>query len=382
MLSRAIAYAPLVPIAASTTAAIVLDRFLDVSVQAWLVASLLGLIVWVASLRRNDLLGPIAIWLFAGGLGGAYHHEWRHDFPANDLGNIAAIEPRLVRVRGTLADEPSVRHYPKFDPLIARPREDSSIVTIRVTQIEAAGVWQEASGLVRLHVEGTLTSLHAGDEVEVTGWLYQPHGPMNPGELDYASYLLDDRIRSEMRIPHSPDSVVRLEPGSWSIGRILGKIRGWGQRGIEETLTPNDGKIASALLLGDNAAMSSQEWDRYVRTGVIHVLAISGQHLVVLGAFLWFVLRILRMRRRSAAIMVAAVLLAYALMTGGRPSAIRAAVMACAVCAAILLRTRALPANTFALSWLIVLVANPTDLFTAGFQLSFLCVAIMIWTKK
>ena len=45
----------------------------------------------------------------------------------------------------------------------------------------------------------------------------------------------------------------------------------------------------------------------------------------------------------------------------------------------VLLRARALPANTFALSWLVVLIANPTDLFTAGFQLSFLCVAVLIW---
>ena len=40
---------------------------------------------------------------------------------------------------------------------------------------------------------------------------------------------------------------------------------------------------------------------------------------------------------------------------------------------------RALPANNFALAWLIVLAFNPTDLFTAGFQLSFLCVAVLIW---
>ena len=83
--------------------------------------------------------------------------------------------------------------------------------------------------------------------------------------------------------------------------------------------------------------------------------------------------------RIPAAVIVASVLVAYALMTGGRPSAVRAAVMGCAVCAALLLHTQALPANTFALSWLVVLVAKPTDLFTAGFQLSFLCVAVLVW---
>src|SRR5262249_18082710 len=224
-----------------------------------------------------------------------------------------------------------------------------------------------------------LPSVHVGDEVEVTGWLSRPTGPMNPGEWNYASRLLDDRIRTEIRVPHSADAVVRLEPGSWSVSRSLVTVRGWGQRGIDERLGGGQGNVAGALLLGDNAAMSAREWERYVRTGVIHVLAISGQHLVVLGAFLWVVLRLLGVRRRSAAVIVAAVLPACALMTGGRPSAMRSAVMACAACGAVLLRTRALPANTFALSWLVVLVLNPTDLFTAGFQLSFLCVAVLIW---
>jgi competence protein ComEC len=379
VLSRGIAYAPLFPIAAATTAAIVADRYLDIPVRVWLIAAGVGLVVWLAAVRRKDLLGATGVWLFAGGLAGAYHHEWRNDFPIDDVGNLAAIEPRLVRVRGCLAEEPSLRRHPKADPLIGRPREDSSVAVLQVTQLEVRGIWSSASGLVRLQVEGSLHSLHVGDEVEVTGWLARPGGPMNPGEWDYASHLLDDRIRSELRVPHAPDNVVRLERGSWSIGRSLVAVRGWGQRGINESMAPGEGQIASALLLGDNAAMTAQEWDRYVRTGVIHVLAISGQHLVLLGAFLWLVLRVLGVPRRPAAIIVATTLLAYALMTGGRPSAVRAAIMACAVCAAILLRARALPANTFALSWLVVLIANPTDLFTAGFQLSFLCVALLIW---
>jgi competence protein ComEC len=379
VLTRALAYAPLVPFAVAATVGIVADRYLDVPPTSWLVLAGAGLILWVAALKRRDLTALSGLWVFAGGLAGAYHHAWRCDFPADDLGNVAAIEPRLIRVRGTLAEEPSARRRPKNDPLVSRPRTDSSITILQVTELESGATWIPASGLARLTVEGPLTSLHVGDEVEVTGWLSRPSGPMNPGEWDYASRLRDDRIRSELRVPHSPDGVVRTQPGSWGVQRSLVAVRGWGQRAIDESLAPAEGNIASALLLGDNAAMTADEWQRYVRTGVIHVLAISGQHLVILGAFLWLVLRLLGVRRKSAAIVVAGLLLSYALMTGGRPSALRAAVMSCAVCGAILLRARALPANTFALSWLVVLAANPTDLFTAGFQLSYLCVAILLW---
>jgi competence protein ComEC len=134
--------------------------------------------------------------------------------------------------------------------------------------------------------------------------------------------------------------------------------------------------LAAALLLGDSTALDREEWDVYVRTGVIHVLAISGQHLVILGWFLWLVLRVGGVRTRHGAWAVAAFLLGYALMTGARPSAVRAAVMVCVLCGGIVLRRRVISANVFAFSWLVVVAVNPTDPFTAGCQLSFLSVFV------
>jgi competence protein ComEC len=378
VLTRAIGYAPLAPFAVAVSAAIVADRFLPVASTFWLVLSLAGALSWLCAFRRNDVLALAGLWVCAGGLGGAYHHGWRNNFPADDIGNLASVEPRLVRVRGTLDDEPSIRRHSKVDALFARPRADSTACVLAINEIEWGASWSPASGRARLTVEGAMTNVHVGDEVEVTGWLFEPAGPMNPGESDLASRLRDQRIRAELRVQHSSDGIVRLNPGSWGIRRALVGLRGWGERGLSN-VDSSEAPVASALLLGDTNAMSADEWDRYVRTGVIHVLAISGQHLVILGAFLWFALRLLGVRRKPAAIIVAATLLTYALMTGGRPSAMRAAVIACAVCAGFLLRARPLPANTLALAWLVVLGINPTDIFTAGFQLSFLCVAVLFW---
>jgi competence protein ComEC len=127
--------------------------------------------------------------------------------------------------------------------------------------------------------------------------------------------------------------------------------------------------------------MTTGDWDKYLRTGVIHVLAISGQHLVVLGGFLWFALRLFGIRRRRGAIFVALFLLAYALLTGGKPPVMRSAVMVCASCLGILLRRPAMAANSFALAWIVVILINPTDIFSAGCQLSFLAVAILNWAS-
>src|SRR5207237_7013575 len=137
--------------------------------------------------------------------------------------------------------------------------------------------------------------------------------------------------------------------------------------------------VAVALLLGEGSTMTSEDWEKYKRTGVIHALAISGYHLVILAGFLWFVLRFVPVRRRYAALFVALFLVGYALLAGGRPPVIRAAVIVCAAAGGLLLCRPVLTASTFALSSLVVGLINPTDWFDAGCQLSFLAVALIYW---
>ncbi|MCE9531019.1 MAG: ComEC family competence protein, partial [Planctomycetes bacterium] len=378
---QAIAYAPLLPIAAAATVGLVADRYLIVPIPFSLGATLLCLIAWVICRRRQrELLSYLYLWAAWAGLAAGYHHAARHLYPANEIGAFAKEEPAIFRLRGMLVEEPIVRHYRKDDPLVSLPRIEPTVAVVEVTEIEQAGGWVPSSGKVQMRVEGKLDGLHLGDEIEAAGWLSKPSPPLNPGESSYGERLLDRRIRAEFHVRKSADPVVRLKEG-WSSSFFgwLAVLRGWGQRALQEALPPSVSGIAAALLLGDGSAMTSEDWEKYIRTGVIHVLAISGQHLVVLGAFLWFLFRLMGMRNRRAAFFVAGFMLAYALLTGGRPSAMRAAVMVGIFCAGIIFRRPALPANTFAFAWLVVLALNPTDLFTAGFQLSFLCVAVLIW---
>jgi competence protein ComEC len=376
---REFARAPLVPVALAATAGLIADRYVGVPLAAGLVAAAVALVAWLVTrtTSRRFALG----WLLACAAASAatHHHSWRNSFGADDIATFARDYPQAVRARGRLADEPDRFRPPRRDPLLTVQREATSTGVLDVTEIDGAEGWRPASGKVRLSVEGRLDDLHCGDAVEVVGRLSRPDGPHNPGERDYRAFLLDRRITAELRVKRSADSVVRLEEG-WraSLFGRLAAVRGWGGRVLQREV-PDESGLATALLLGDSTALDREEWDAYVRTGVIHALAISGQHLVVLGWFLWLVLRLCGVRTRHGAWVVALFLFAYALMTGARPSAIRAAVMVCVVCGGVILRRPVIPANVFAFAWLAVLAANPTDPFTAGCQLSFLAVFVLIW---
>src|SRR4051794_5733514 len=117
------------------------------------------------------------------------------------------------------------------------------------------------------------------------GRLALPGDAMNAGGFDYASFLRDQGITAMLTVIES-DQVAVLRRG-WTTSPFgwLAVVRGWGNATCRD-LAPYDA-VAAALLLGESSAMTGEHWDKYQRTGVIHVLAISGQHLVVLAAFLW-----------------------------------------------------------------------------------------------
>lgn len=373
--------APLVPAALALTAGIVADRYLSIPERDYLFAAVAALAAWaICRLGRHNGLALVYLLLAVVAFGGFYHY-WRHDFlQPDDISTHAAEDPRLVRVRGVVAEEPVVARRKPRSALQQLPRPETSRAVLRVTHLRQPDDWISVSGRVRLVVEGKLTSIHVGDEVEIAGWLRRPEPPMNPGEADYEASLRDRGIRAVL----SAGQAVTLRARGWPWSPIgwLMVIRGWGQRVLQASLPADEAGVAAALLLGECSELTGPRAECYLRTGLIHVLAISGQHLVVLAWFLWMALRVLGMRRRRVALLVALFLLGYALLTGGRPSALRAAVTVSVICGGILLRRPVQPANTFALAWIVVALLNPGDLFTAGCQLSFISVAVLCWVAS
>lgn len=371
----------MVPAALAVTAGIVIDCYASIPLAFSLVMLLAGLAAWAAA-RSSPHAGLPLVYL-AGALlafGAAYHHGYRDVYAQDDIGNLVTADPRPVQLRGKLAEEPNIIYQQPHDPLRFFPRPNKTKAVVQVGHLMSNAAWVPVSGRAQLVVSGELEDFHVGDEIEVNGQLESPAGPANPGEFDYASYLRDQRIRAEVHVQKTTEGVRRLAEGwRWSLTGWLAQVHGWAQRTLQTSLPESSSGVATALLLGEGSTMTTEDWEKYIRTGVIHVLAISGQHLVVLAGFLWIVLRLLRVRRRQGAVPVALFLLAYSLLAGGRPPVMRAAVTVCVACGGILLRRPVLTANSFALAWLIVAILSPTDLFGAGCQLSFLAVAILYW---
>ncbi|MGD9127841.1 MAG: DNA internalization-related competence protein ComEC/Rec2, partial [Planctomycetia bacterium] len=135
----------------------------------------------------------------------------------------------------------------------------------------------------------------------------------------------------------------------------------------------------SAMLLGSRNELDPELKSAFVETGTMHLLAISGLHVGLLAWFLFFLFQICRVSPAKSAILVALIILFYAILTDARPPVIRATILVWVFCLSQFLNRDVPGFNSLAAAGLIVMVMNPASFFQVGTQLSFLAVATILW---
>jgi competence protein ComEC len=117
----------------------------------------------------------------------------------------------------------------------------------------------------------------------------------------------------------------------------------------------------------------------FSHTGTAHILAISGLHVGFVFSMALILFRILNFPVRMQAFLTIVVIIIYCLITGGRPPAVRASIMAVMILTGMILVRPVNIWNSLALSAFLVLVLNPMELFGPGFQMSFMAVSGIVY---
>ncbi len=209
----------------------------------------------------------------------------------------------------------------------------------------------------------------------------------NPGAFDLGAWLARRGVLHSLRL----NSSTRL-PGQ----TILEPARAHLEAGVKANLQPREAAFMNALILGETDDLSSLPelengltWrDVFARSGLSHILALSGQQVTLLVAALGLVLAFLGVWRYPALI---GLLVFYTLVTGASPSVTRAALMGVAVLISQWLgRGKLEVMPTIGLSVIFALLFEPKWLFDLGFQLSYLAVIgmalflppVQVWLEK
>ncbi|HKK67276.1 MAG TPA: ComEC/Rec2 family competence protein, partial [Bacteroidales bacterium] len=200
--------------------------------------------------------------------------------------------------------------------------------------------------------------------------------PTNPVSFDYGKYLFRQGISGTGFVKKDNFKVL---PGGGLHG-VLGQIKEmrhqtrqvYQENGIEgEEL-----QVLSALTLGMRHELDDEVKERFVHSGAIHVLAVSGLHVGIVFIFLNLLLNtFLPARSFIRMLIVVAVLTFFALLTGAAPSVFRAVVMLSVIQVGNYFNRNGNIYNLLGISAFIILLVQPLSLYHAGFWLSHLAVA-------
>ena len=209
-----------------------------------------------------------------------------------------------------------------------------------------------------------------GQLVRFEGKLYHPPGQVNPHGFNFRDQLLRQGIAVGLSgakgLVFSPEN--QQQPASFWL-RLRLAIENQ-----SDTTFGDQAPLAKALLLGQRADLEESVQEDFRVAGIAHVLAVSGLHVGFLVLALTLLLRRFYPSPRLLFVLVALFLLFYCRLLDFTPSVVRASILSLLVLSGRMWKQRVDPLTSLAAAFLLILLVKPLELFSLGFQLSFLAV--------
>ncbi|MBM3392288.1 MAG: DNA internalization-related competence protein ComEC/Rec2 [Betaproteobacteria bacterium] len=355
------------------------------SLPAWhalalMLAVLAGLTFAAWRLRGRWRLGTACLAaILAGFVWAASFGQWRlaDRLPPENEG-------RDIRVTGVVASLPQQHENGvRFEFDVERAE---AAVPSRISLAWYAG-WRPEDDDVR-HV---LPSLHAGERWQITVRLKRPHGNLNPHGFDYEAWLFERGVRATGYV-RTDEANRRLDAFVWRPAYAVERVRERVRERFRRALPERDyAGVLVALAVGDQRAIDGGQWQLFARTGISHLMSISGLHVTMVAAlaawavsFFWrrrpaLMLRLPAQKAAAAAGWAAAC--AYCLLAGFGVPAQRTLYMLSVVALALWLGRATAASRVLALALLVVLLLDPWAVLSAGFWLSFGAVALLFYVS-
>jgi len=311
----------------------------------------------VARSERPSGAGTFAVLLFilsAISFGGFRYTTTRLVAP-NDVSRLAGRE---VRVFGRVADEVQISgDRQRFDFAV-----DSALVE---------GKMFSAEGRARIYLYNAIPVVF-GDGLSIKCKLEKPRSSTNPEAFNYRKSLELKGIRV-VAFVRGEGNVERIAERKLPVyARVVQGICAHVERTISLALYGEPAELLRGLLLGKGPELPRSVRAAFEDSGTVHILAVSGLHVGIIAAVLWFLLATtFRAPKPLSAILCILALAVYVGVVGGRPSVLRASLMFSIILFAQVLKRPPNLLNSIGTAGFVLLLINPRWLFDVGFQLSF-----------
>lgn len=296
--------------------------------------------------------------------------------PTNHIARFVADEP--LQVEGIIDSRPE-------------STERGSRITLQTERLYRQKSCAPVIGRLILYIGEGKTPLLTGDRVRFTTRLRQPRNLGLPGEFDYVRYLAYQKLFATAFVKRQQELVLIREGAAYHWQRRIDALAARIGSFIGATIPGEEGGILRALLLGERGYVSKATTDAYSRTGVNHILSISGFHIGIIALCVFYLLLAAARRsewlllhlnlRRILLLATFPVIVFYLFLSGAAPATSRSVIMIGAYLVALLLERQGDPLNSLLLAALVILALSPPALFDISFQLSFLALwGIVLFT--
>jgi len=350
--------APIFPVLLSFAVGIVWAELLGGSAAFFfLISTLMLAIAGIKRLWRSMLIHPASA-----SLGCAWTLLGASILNPHDLRLLASEKPEFVVISGEFC-RGKARQSPH------RPDNISGRYEFAVTRLHRGGESLPASGRIMVVIKNLgAVRFHSGDQATMQGVLSTPHLPFSKDMFNYREFLRRRQIFYLLEVQNATE-VTKIS----GMESIASRAVSWAQKQLGSGLPQRDVilELIWGMALGVEEELVDSTDSTFMRSGTIHIFAISGFHIALVGGFILCALKVARVPNRLRYLAAAPALWVYIGLTGWQPSAVRSGIMM-----TVLLLGWALPRpvqimNSLAAAGLLILVWDPQQLFSSGFQLSF-----------
>lgn len=208
--------------------------------------------------------------------------------------------------------------------------------------------------------------------------VYKPYGELyHTANYKYIEYLQRSRIDGLLYPQSEADMVYFPTENQWYVPLIqaIEPVQHAIRNTIQHNFSSDSSSLILGIILGEKSSMDPELYKSFQQTGTAHILAVSGLHVGILALMFIVFFRIFRVSTRVSMILVIPILFFYLFLVGVQISALRAILMYTIMVVMVRLLDRDRDYyNLLAWAGIIILLINPNDLTSIGFQLSFTAV--------
>lgn len=291
--------------------------------------------------------------------------------PVDDVSRFISTDKVKSAIKGVVISDPEQI----FDKISDENSEENINVKkasfiLKIDSLRIEKDFKKVSGFLYVYVWRNDFNIKYGDEVVLEGKISGIRGPEHQGDFDFKKYLANKKIRAIFNVGKK-DAIIIVSNTASYYKKFIYNARHAIEKNIYRYFSKDYGDLLRAMILGVRYGFSDDIENIFIRTGTVHILAISGMNIGMILLLFLIILNILRFPRKIKFMLAVFLIVSFTIFCGGKPPVMRATIMAVVFLIGLIIDRGNSLENSFFIAAFLMLIYAPLQIFDPSFQLSF-----------